>query len=636
MFRKETVVLLGIMSIVCARPSVGHAQTLGFETIKTVRESDPLIISGAIGTQSTFYHSSNMASASPLTASAYANLNISVYGITMPFSFYYATDNSSFSYPQLAFSLTPTWRGWTLLLGERSMQFSPYVYNMPFEGVGIEYQGQGRFSRMRFGTFYGVLRKAVNDDPEDPSARTPQYRRTGWGVKVGYGSSRNYLDLFLFRAQDHRSSIDEVWYDKLNAKENLSLGMRGRLGLGRHLDLSGNLAGSLYSTDITAEEVLLDKSTLISKLIQTRYTNNFRLAGDVALGAHWEHLSANLQYKQVQPDYTTLGVSFLTSNYESYSAAMSGNFGKVTLSGSIACQNDNLDGQQLMTTRANVYSGDATWQVTGRLNLSAAYSGYHQLQEDGTSHAADSVRTDRRMNSFTLCPVYQFSRSGMHHSLSLTGNYTNNEDLSPRATGDTDTRTLAMGLGYNVGIQKLHTNLSTNASYQSTDGYNTNYQTALYALTASRSFLKEQNLTASATVSLTDNQMEGESHNLSAGGLMQLTYTLLKAHHFSISASYNRYVNTSFVTTGYNDTSDNLRVSASYNYTFQALHIGRKGENGRRTIESDWRRKQADASDQSNSSIQAIRKAVGQSERQQAAMRALQAREAAAGRPKRF
>ena len=64
------------------------AQTLTQNTISTIAKSDPLIITGAVGTQNTYYHSSlGSGYRSPWANSVYANLNISVYGISMPFAF---------------------------------------------------------------------------------------------------------------------------------------------------------------------------------------------------------------------------------------------------------------------------------------------------------------------------------------------------------------------------------------------------------------------------------------------------------------------------------------------------------------------------------------------------------------------
>ena len=67
--------------------AMAQSITLGQNTISNIAKSDPLIITGAIGTQNTYYHSSiGNGYRSPWANSFYANLNISLYGISMPFT----------------------------------------------------------------------------------------------------------------------------------------------------------------------------------------------------------------------------------------------------------------------------------------------------------------------------------------------------------------------------------------------------------------------------------------------------------------------------------------------------------------------------------------------------------------------
>ena len=70
------------------------------QNIAEIAKSDPLIISGAVGTQNTYRYSSvGNGYGSPMSNTVYANLNISLYGFSMPFSLYYSNDNLSFNYP---------------------------------------------------------------------------------------------------------------------------------------------------------------------------------------------------------------------------------------------------------------------------------------------------------------------------------------------------------------------------------------------------------------------------------------------------------------------------------------------------------------------------------------------------------
>ena len=132
--------------------AMAQSITLGQNTISNIAKSDPLIITGAIGTQNTYYHSSiGNGYRSPWANSFYANLNISLYGISMPFAFYYSNNNSSWSFPHISFHIDPTYKNWRAHFGRSTMALSSYIMNTSFNGVGLEYNS----SKLRFGAFYG-------------------------------------------------------------------------------------------------------------------------------------------------------------------------------------------------------------------------------------------------------------------------------------------------------------------------------------------------------------------------------------------------------------------------------------------------------------------------------------------------
>lgn len=549
------------------------------QDIASIAKSDPLIITGAIGTQNTYYHtSSGMGYASPLSTSLYANLNINVYGISMPFSFYYTGDNTSFSFPRFSFNISPTYKGWTLHLGQRSMSFSPYTFTMPFNGVGIEYRAKKL--GLRFGAFYGTLRKAVNADPTNLASRNPMYRRTGMGVKVGYGTSSSYLDLYVFRGKDHLNSIDDYWHDQIFAQENIAVGLRGRLALGRHFSLSGNFGTSVFTTDLTSDIPAVDIVHKYESLYAIRYSSLARFAGDVAFNTNWKYFSASLYYRLIQPDYTSLGVSYITNNYQSLGINMGTHVGRLSLNGSLTAQSDNLDGKQLYTTRGYVYSANASLPLNCGLFLTAGYNGYMQRQYDGMAIVPDSTRVHRSTSSYSFSPSYEFTTANTNNNISLSANYTRNDDLNPYATGESDVQTLAIGAGYSLSVIPIETSFSLNYSHQQSEGYNSQYSTDIYSLSSSRAFLQSKALSASLTLSLISNTMAGSGRNTSMGGSLGVGYTLHEVHSFSFSASYNRYANTNIVEETYMPSSrySDIMCSLSYNYTFNALSIKRQTE----------------------------------------------------------
>ena len=556
-----------VAAVISLVPVSGYSQD-----ISQIAKSDPLIITGAVGTQNAYYHSSSGGFASPLSNSVYANLNISFYGFSMPFSFYYSNSDLNFSYPRFSFNISPTYKNWTLHLGTHVLPMSPYIYNIPFEGAGLEYNGQ----RLRFGMFYGRLRHAINDNPLDPKARSPQYSRMGWGFKVGYGSGRHYLDLYVFKGYDRLSSLAAEWRRTTEAKENLSVALRGHTSLGNWMSLTTNVAASIFSTDLSADRIHSDEIDKWDKIFDARYSSLYRFAGDVNLNLSLGGVFTSVSYKLVQPDYTSLGLSYISNNYQSLGLSMSGSLTRnIILSGNFAYQNDNLNNKQLYTTRGYVYSANAVVNLSRSLNLTAGYSGYLQQQCAGTMPVNDTTRVNRIMHNLHVAPSYSFEAGGNSHTVSVTGGYTQNKDLNRFSTGESDVKTISYGAGYGVSVERIKTDFGLNYSHQTSEGYERKYTSDVISGSAGRSFLEDKNLTASLTLSVCRNHISGQNKNWSMGADLYTGYTLKKVHSFSLSAGYSRYNDMNIVDVMKYSSYD-LNCSLNYNYTFTLLELKRK------------------------------------------------------------
>jgi hypothetical protein len=275
-----------------------------------------------------------------------------------------------------------------------------------------------------------------------------------------------------------------------------------------------------------------------------------------------------------------LGVSYITNNYQSLGVNMGTHVGRLSLNGSLTAQSDNLDGKQLYTTRGYVYSANASLPLNCGLFLTAGYNGYMQRQYDGMAIVPDSTRVHRSTSSYSFSPSYEFTTANTNNNISLSANYTRNDDLNPYATGESDVQTLAIGAGYSLSVIPIETSFSLNYSHQQSEGYNSQYSTDIYSLSSSRAFLQSKALSASLTLSLISNTMAGSGRNTSMGGSLGVGYTLHEVHSFSFSASYNRYANTNIVEETYMPSSrySDIMCSLSYNYTFNALSIKRQTE----------------------------------------------------------
>ncbi len=555
---------------------VGCAQSLSQHSIATIAQSDPLIITGAIGTQNTYYHSSvGNGYRSPWANSIYANLNVSVYGISIPFAFYYSNDNSSFSYPHISFHIDPTYKNWRGHFGRSNMGMSSYIMNMSFNGIGLEYNS----SVMRFGAFYGTLRNAVNDDPSNPGARAPQYRRMGWGFKAGYGKGRNYIDLYFLRAYDKLNSIAPEWQNRVSPMDNIAIALRGGLGLTRWLSLRGNLAFSTFSTDKRAERVENAQLERWGKVFDARYTSLMRIAADVSADISLPNFNASLFYRMVQPDYTTLGLYYTSNNYQALGISFSTNLlKKVALMASFSGQEDNITRNQLYTTRGFVYNASLSASLSRNIQLSAGYNGYRQLQSDGTAHVNDTTRVNRIMHSLYVTPSYTIDRDNVAHVLSLTGSFTMNKDYNRFSTGISDVRTLAIGASHSLDVKPWEMTFTTSLSHQQSKGYQSRYTSDVLSFSTGRSFLKEKNLNTSATLLLCYNDIKNQQRNMSLGIDLSASYVLNKVHVFSLGAGFDKYSDTNVTEGSGSRGTTEVTLSVGYNYTFSLLEIKRKNK----------------------------------------------------------
>lgn len=547
------------------------------QDISQIGKSDPLIITGSVGTNNTYYHSTSGAGyMSPLSNSVFANLNISLYGISMPFTFYYSNSNLDFSYPQFSFNISPSYKNFTAHIGQSTMPFSNYLLNMSFNGVGVEYNG----SKFRASAFYGILRKAINDNPEDPNPRKPQYRRLGWGFSTGYTWRGNSVDLYLLRVYDSPGSIDEYWHQYYHPQENLLVGLKTMVNIKSCLSFSANVATSAFTADKESQKITSGEATRFDKIFEPRYTTTMRFAGDATLGLTFPWMHASVSYKILQPDYQSLGTYYTSNNYHSLGINLGTTlFRRLSLSASFSGQADNLAKQQLYTTKGYVYNTVAALRLGDNFSLSAMYNGYLQNQSEGTQKVNDTTRVHRVLHSVSLVPTYNIMGNCYDHAMSLSANYTVNKDLNRFAEGKNDVKTLALGASYDLGVKPWETNFTLSLSHQNTKGYNMEYTSDVMSLSTGHSFLKEKNLSTSGTVSLCYNEVKNQTKNLSLALDLTASYTIKKVHAISLSASVSKYgdVNMQESETSYNAT--DIRVSLNYLYTFTLLELKKKTKN---------------------------------------------------------
>ncbi|HMR44789.1 MAG TPA: hypothetical protein PKC40_13185, partial [Saprospiraceae bacterium] len=180
-------------------------------------EGKPFDIAGSLSLSLRSYSASGIENRqSPFSWFIAGQTNISIYKINIPFSALISAQSSNFNHPFNQSSLdrrfarigmSPYYKWIKVHAGHRSMHLSPLtVANHVFLGGGVELTP----GKIRFATFYGKMTKT---EPRDLALNQPNleiFRRTGGGLKIGYGDNQNFIDLIAFKAMDDPNQINPL------------------------------------------------------------------------------------------------------------------------------------------------------------------------------------------------------------------------------------------------------------------------------------------------------------------------------------------------------------------------------------------------------------------------------------------
>lgn len=536
-------------SLLFGLPVTSMAQNSERQTIV-----DPLTVSGTVGTRITSsWNNADLHYSAPFSATAYADMTFNLYGISIPMSVSFVNTSAqqfNFSKPVFTMNFRPMWRKFTFYFGTAAMNFSNYTYNgISFNGVGMEFKGD----YFRFGGFYGNFNRATTFSMEldDRSAiqylsdsllgmnnvaytTFPQFKRKAYAAHIAVGSKRNYVDLSLFHAADDLNSLPSEWYmynvysnnvidtslivrdSTVKGKENLALGLKGHFTFGKYVMIEANLGASLFTPDITRDEMVLEGSgsSFANKLINgirkthlfnPRYGSEVRFAGDALLHLNLEPVTATFTYRFVDPDYTSLGAVGFNQNARTFggniTASMFSNTAFLSLNGYL--QRDNLDKKQLYTNQVGSYTLNWNNYFGESVALNILYNAVKQDQFDGVLVVPEETQIDQITHSLDVAPSYTLSLED-DHTFNLDFTLLQNKNLNKQMEGMCfDVTTISFGLGYEVYLSKPRLSIDANYDYSLSRSPGNDYNSHCVTGAVSYNFIEKDNLTLSGNARLT-------------------------------------------------------------------------------------------------------------------------------------
>ena len=366
------------------------------QDVEKVLKSKPLEAGGSLQMQHMYNRRLNAENNDqPYNYVLNGNLNLKLFGvIDAPFQLLFSNMGSRFSQPTFnQTALHPQYKWVQLHLGRIAVNWSPQtVGGHVFQGVATDLT-PGKWT---FSALYGRFQKAIAAPLDSVSGTiTPAYRRMGYGFRTGYRHSNTHCQASYFQAADDTNSIAEEVFMPPAPKSNRVVGVLLDQVLFKKL---------MFNAAYNLSYMVNDMRTPTIQTRKQHYKGSLAWQGK----AHqW-----NVTYEHTDPEYQTLGAYYFNNDMENVSVG--GNVqalkGKLSMSGQVGLQRDNLDNRKSSSMRRQVYSLQVQYRLGKSGMLSGSYSSFTSFTN--TRPFTDYLQPNSPMLAWDTLNFREISESG--------------------------------------------------------------------------------------------------------------------------------------------------------------------------------------------------------------------------------
>ncbi|GAB3696002.1 hypothetical protein GCM10027592_18480 [Spirosoma flavus] len=398
------------------------SQSVDLADLKKVKLSGGLSVN-------TLYNSYNPTGADPLSYFVSGNLNLHALGTVIPVSLSYSsrkfTYSQPFSYNQIG--IHPTYKWATAHLGMSNMTFSPYSLNgHQFSGVGFDLVP----GKWKISTMYGRLVKAQEATATTPAA----FQRTGMGLQAGWQNDKLRAGVTTFYAYDNPNSVaipvrpdTTAQFEQPTPQRNLVIGANFGANLFNFLQFDVEYTNSVLERNRTITEKGATNSPA-AMLWRPNATAESYHAVKSTLNANLKRTNTiiGVGYERIDPNYVTLGGYFFTNDFENVTLNFSQPFwsGKISASGSIGVQWDDLKNVKSSAQRRLVGNLNVIAIPTPRLNLSFSYSSFQAY-----TFIRNSIQNITRLSPLEQLDTLNFTQITQNVSVNALYQLKNTDDI---------------------------------------------------------------------------------------------------------------------------------------------------------------------------------------------------------------
>ncbi len=562
-FKKRTAFSLffPILFLVLLFASEASAQDLN-----DLGEQKPIGLDGAITLSGTKYSVAGAPARRPPTSwTIVGTPTLSIYGVSLPFTFILSDQESDVRQPFDQFGVSPTYKWATLHLGYNSLSYSKYsLAGITFLGAGLDLNP----APLRFSVMYGRFQRAVEMDTSTTTTNTfvqPAYKRMGFGAKLGYGSESSFIDLIYLHAKDDSSSLkrrpDSLY---VFPAENTVYALNTKLKIADPLAFEGEAAVSFYTRDVRSPAI--DSGNIpqsLHSLIDVKSSTSLLLAGNAAIVFTVPHFSTRVGVEYIEPDYNSLGAYYYTSDIENFTFAPSFDLfeNKFRASGSIGIQHDNLLGTKISQTKRVIGSGNISINPAPVFGIDLNYTNYStgqsttKLQTTPPDTGQFQVRNVSQSESVT--PRVLIISTETTNSFILSVSQQQYTDLNIVTQASANSLTTTASFNYNLSYLKTGLNVGASILYANTKQATITTGLRGVNLNGSKSFF-ENTLTIGGSLGFTQstiqpldyttntiNESINSSYRVSTKGTLSLTiYATENSSSLAGSAAFTEIIAT--------------------------------------------------------------------------------------------
>ena len=473
---------------------------------------------------------------------------LTIYKLSIPMTFSYADQKFNYSYSFSTYGASPRYKWAQLHLGYRSMNFSSFTLDgRQFLGSGIELR-PGKFY---FGALYGRLdnRFARKYKIGIEVSDIETYKRSMYGFKIGYGENSR-IDFVALKVKDDPASSEPKEGDntELVPKDNVVLGLNFNTDLFDKLSVRMESAASLMTNDarstveVDSTDEYYSLYSRVNKIIKTNISTRWGYIFSMNSRLRLNLFNIGFTYKRVTSDFNSLGVYYILTDFEDYTANLSFSLFKRQVHFNLrgGFNRNNLSLVRRATNLRRIGSIQANYASSNGFNISFNYSNIQSDQKAGYMELDDTLRLVLVNQNLAVNSGYNWGNKNISHSVNLNFNassMTNINDKYFMPVGESDNKNI--NLSYN--LRHKPTNMRYKCSFNyfvlNSDDYTS---TGLGVdLGANRKLLKDK-LTVGLNTSFTQRTANGENDGLHFKLRNNIGYNITKNQKLNFYFSWSK------------------------------------------------------------------------------------------------